>query len=63
MTETSNRKLTGEKQAIPKDHRWTDLAAPQMDGSKLEQHHGETPLVLGQEGGTLSLIFRQAQNA
>ncbi|MFY9342277.1 MAG: class I SAM-dependent DNA methyltransferase [Planctomycetota bacterium] len=54
--------LTGEKQAIPRGHRWTDLANPQMEGSKLEQHYRETLRVLGQEGGMLGLIFRKAQN-
>ncbi len=55
-------KLTGEKQAIPKGYRWSDLAGAQMEGSKLEQHYRETLRVLGQEGGMLGLIFRKAQN-
>ena len=55
-------KLTGEKQAIPKGYRWTDLAGAQMEGSKLELHYRETLRVLGQEGGMLGLIFRKAQN-
>ena len=29
------QKLTGEKQAIPKGYRWANLAAAQMEGSKL----------------------------
>ncbi len=55
-------KLTGEKQAVPKGHRWSDLAGAQMEGSKLEQHYRETLRVLGQESGMLGLIFRKAQN-
>ncbi|MBL8739047.1 MAG: SAM-dependent DNA methyltransferase [Planctomycetes bacterium] len=55
-------KLTGEKQAIPKGSRWSDLASPQMEGSNLEQHYRETLGVLGRQGGMLGLIFRKAQN-
>jgi type I restriction enzyme M protein len=53
---------TGEAQAIPKGYRWQDLANPQMEGSKLEQHYRETLRVLGQESGMLGLIYRKAQN-
>ena len=31
--------LTGEKQPIPKGHRWADLAAPRMEGTELEKHY------------------------
>jgi len=55
-------KLTGEKQPIPKGHRWSDLTGAQMEGSKLELHYRETLRVLGQERGVLGLIFRKAQN-
>ena len=55
-------KLTGEKQAVPKGYRWSDLAASQMEGIKLEQHYRDTLRTLGQEGGMLGLIFRKAQN-
>jgi type I restriction enzyme M protein len=55
-------RLTGEKQPIPAGYRWSDLASPQMEGSKLEEHYRETLRVLGLEGGMLGLIFRKAQN-
>jgi type I restriction enzyme M protein len=50
------------KQPIPAGHRWADLAAPQMEGLKLEAHYRETLRVLGQQGGMLGLIFRKAQS-
>ena len=34
--------LTGEEQPIPKGYRWADLASPQMEGVKLEQHYRDT---------------------
>jgi type I restriction enzyme M protein len=55
-------RLTGEKQAVPKGWRWSDLAGPQMEGSQLEQHYRDTLRVLGQSAGMLGLIFRKAQN-
>ena len=55
-------RLTGETQPIPEGHRWTDLAAPQMEGIELEQHYRETLRVLGLQGGMLGLIFEKAQN-
>ncbi len=55
-------RLTGEEQSIPKGYRWSDLAAPQMEGVALEQHYRETLRVLGQERGMLGLIFEKAQN-
>jgi len=54
--------LTGGKQPIPKGYRWGDLAAPQMEGTKLEAHYIDTLRVLGEQGGMLGLIFRKAQN-
>jgi type I restriction enzyme M protein len=54
--------LTGGKQPIPEGYRWADLAAPKMEGVKLEEHYRETLRVLGQKGGMLGLIFRKAQN-
>jgi len=54
--------ITGKKQAVPEGYRWTDLANPQMEGVKLEQHYRETLRILGQQGGLLGLIFEKAQN-
>ena len=54
--------LTGEPQPIPEGHRWSDLAAPQMEGVELEQHYRETLRELGLQGGMLGLIFEKAQN-
>ncbi|MEQ8767486.1 MAG: class I SAM-dependent DNA methyltransferase [Planctomycetota bacterium] len=54
--------LTREEQPIPKGHRWSDLANPQMEGVELEQHYRETLAVLGSRGGMLGLIFEKAQN-
>ncbi len=54
--------LTGHKQTIPEGYRWADLANPQMEGSRLEEHYRETLSKLGQTGGMLGLIFRKAQN-
>ena len=55
-------KLTGEEEPIPAGYRWSDLANPQMEGVKLEQHYRETLQHLGKQGGMLGLIFRKAQN-
>ena len=54
--------LTGEEQPIPEGYRWADLANPQMEGVKLEQHYRETLATLGQQRGMLGLIFRKSQN-
>ena len=54
--------LTGEKQPIPKGYRWEDLAAPDMEGVRLEQHYRDILRKLGESGGMLGLIFRKAQN-
>ena len=54
--------LVGVEQPIPVGCRWDDLAAPQMEGSKLEEHYRRTLRTLGQQGGMLGLIFRKAQN-
>jgi type I restriction enzyme M protein len=54
--------LTGEKQPIPKGYRWEDLANPQMEGTKLEQHYRATLEKLGAQRGMLGLIFAKAQN-
>jgi type I restriction enzyme M protein len=53
---------TGSEQTIPKGYRWLDLANPQMEGVKLEQHYRDTLAMLGQQGGMLGLIFEKAQN-
>ncbi|MBI5710653.1 MAG: SAM-dependent DNA methyltransferase [Candidatus Eisenbacteria bacterium] len=54
--------LTGKEQPIPRGCRWADLANPQMEGVKLEQHYRETLAKLGQQGGMLGIIFEKAQN-
>ena len=54
--------LTGEEQPIPQGYRWSDLAGPQMEGTKLEAHYIETLRVLGEQAGMLGLIFRKSQN-
>ena len=54
--------LTGEKPAVPKGYRWSDLAAPAMEGWRLEEHYTETLRKLGESGGMLGLIFSKAQN-
>ena len=54
--------LTGEKQPIPDGYRWDDLANPQMEGARLEEHYRDTLRRLGEAGGMLGLIFRKAQN-
>ncbi len=55
-------RLTGEDQPIPAGYRWSDLAAPGIEGVRLEEHYRETLRVLGEKGGMLGLIFRKAQN-
>jgi type I restriction enzyme M protein len=55
-------KLTGEDEAVPAGYRWSDLAAPRMEGAALEEHYRENLAVLGAESGMLGLIFRKAQN-
>ena len=54
--------LTGAESPIPAGHRWADLAAPQMEGERLEAHYRRTLEELGKKGGMLGLIFRKAQN-
>ena len=54
--------LTGNAQSIPKGYRWADLASPQMEGVKLEQHYRDTLAKLGVQGGMLGIIFEKAQN-
>lgn len=55
-------KLVDGEQPIPESYRWKDLANPQMEGVKLEQHYRDTLKRLGEAGGMLGLIFRKAQN-
>jgi type I restriction enzyme M protein len=54
--------LTSKEQSIPRGYRWGDLASPQMEGVKLEQHYRDTLAKLGQQGGMLGIIFEKAQN-
>lgn len=54
--------LTGSEQPIPEGYRWANLAAPKMEGVKLEEHYRETLRELGAKKGMLGLIFRKAQN-
>jgi type I restriction enzyme M protein len=55
-------KLTGSPQVVPKGYRWEDLAAPNKEGVKLEEHYRNTLKALGEAGGMLGLIFRKSQN-
>ncbi len=55
-------RLTGTPEPIPAGYRFADLAAPQMEGARLEEHYRETLRTLGEAGGMLGLIFRKAQN-
>ena len=54
--------MTGQEQPIPKGYRWADLARPDMEGTKLEDHYRKTLQKLAEAGGMLGLIFRKAQN-
>lgn len=54
--------MTGREQPIPKGYRWANLANPQMEGVKLEDHYRKTLAKLGEAGGMLGVIFRKAQN-
>ena len=54
--------LTSKEQSIPRGYRWADLASPQMEGVKLEQHYRDTLAKLGRQGGMLGIIFEKAQN-
>jgi type I restriction enzyme M protein len=54
--------LTRKEQPIPSGYRWADLANPQMEGVKLEQHYRDTLAKLGGQGGMLGIIFEKAQN-
>ena len=54
--------LEGRENPIPEGYRWADLAAPQMEGVKLEAHYRATLETLGKQGGMLGLVFRKAQN-
>src|SRR5580698_4828580 len=54
--------LTGAKNPIPAGYRWSDLAAPAMEGALLEEHYRKTLIELGKSGGMLGIIFRKAQN-
>ncbi|MDP3937254.1 MAG: class I SAM-dependent DNA methyltransferase, partial [Deltaproteobacteria bacterium] len=54
--------LEGRENPIPAGYRWADLAAPQMEGVKLEAHYRATLETLGKQGGMLGLVFRKAQN-
>lgn len=51
--------LTGEEQQIPAGYRWADLAAPEMDGVRLDEHYRETLRALGQLTGMLGLTVVQ----
>src|SRR5438552_17957784 len=51
--------LTGKEQSIPRGYRWADLASPQMEGVKLEQHYRDTLANLGAQGGMLAILFEQ----
>ena len=46
--------------AIPEGHDWPSLLA--RDGGELERHYRDTLEILGQQPGTLGVIFSKAQN-
>lgn len=54
--------LLGVDNPIPEGHRWSDLSAPHMEGTKLEEHYRASLRHLGQQKGMLGLIFGKAQN-
>jgi len=47
---------------VPKGCRWSDLAAPQMEGARLEEKYRDILKKLGESGGMLGLVYRKAQN-
>ena len=47
---------------MPEGYRWSDLSAPHMVGTRLEEHYRNTLRHLGQQHGMLGLIFSKAQN-
>ena len=54
--------LLGIDNPIPHGYRWSDLSAPHMEGTKLEEFYRATLRHLGQQKGMLGLIFGKAQN-
>jgi len=56
------REAQGKPNPVPEGYRWRDLAAPRMEGSRLEDHYRKTLEDLGKKGGMLGLVFRKAQN-
>src|SRR5713101_5813876 len=54
--------LTGAENPISGGYRWSDLAAPTMEGARLEEHYRQTLIELGTRAGMLGIIFRKAQN-
>ena len=54
--------LIGGSHPIPEGYRWSDLSAPNMVGTKLEEHYRSILRFLGQQRGMLGLIFSKAQN-
>src|SRR3954468_13046788 len=48
--------MTGQEQPIPRGYRWADLAKPDMEGTKLEDHYRKTLLKLAEASGMLGLI-------
>jgi len=47
--------LTSKEQSIPRGYRWGDLASPQMEAVKLDQHYRDTLAKLGGQGGMLGI--------
>src|ERR1035437_9392092 len=50
-------RLFGENESVPEGYRWRDLADPQMDGARLEDHYRETLRRLGEAGGGGGVLF------
>lgn len=54
--------MMGGEHPVPEGYRWRDLAKPDMEGSRLDEHYRKTLRHLGQQKGMLGLIFGKAQN-
>jgi type I restriction enzyme M protein len=54
--------LRGGEHQVPEGYRWSDLAAPKMEGAKLETFYRKILNDLGKSKGMLGIIFRKSQN-
>ena len=60
MADERSRPPYNQRSLIPAQYAWPELAA--RDGDELFDHYRHTLEVLGNEKGTLALIFNKAQN-